>query len=58
MDRKNKKIPTHESEAEYICPSASWGDMTGIISAAAEETEQRGYCDEAYPYLHGYGGSE
>ncbi|MCR4796798.1 MULTISPECIES: hypothetical protein [Ruminococcus] len=58
MSRK-KKIPVPEPEKEeYICPSASWGDMTGHIPVAAEDSVQRDSYDEMYPHLSEYGGNK
>lgn len=54
-----KKIPVPEPEEEmYICPSASWGDVTGLIPFAAEDSVRRSYYDEVYPYLSEYGGNK
>ena len=54
-----KKIPVPEPEKEeYICPSASWGDMTGLIPFAAEDSAERSSYDEVYPYLPEYGGNK
>lgn len=55
MNKKNKKnIPVPDPDTrdiEYICPSASWGDMTGLIPANnSHETISEEY-EELYPYL-------
>lgn len=55
--KKNKKIPVPEpdkQELEYVCPSASWGDMTGIIPANPTDKETRDNYREIYPYLPAY----
>ncbi len=58
-EMSKKKIPVPEPEKEeYICPSASWGDMTGLIPFAAEDGIQRSSCDETYSYLPEYGGDK
>ncbi len=51
---KNKKIPVPEpdgQELEYVCPSASWGDMTGLIPANPTDKDTRDNYREIYPYL-------
>ena len=56
MNRKNSHIPVPDPDQdrlEYTCPSASWGDMTGLIPyAAANETQLDNY-GEVYPFLPG-----
>ena len=54
MSRKKHEIPVPRpgDEAEYICPSASWGDMTGLIPYAAAD---RSSCEELYPCFPEYG---
>lgn len=51
---KKKFIPVpdpDQTELEYICPSASAGDMTGLIPANnSPETESESY-KELYPYI-------
>ena len=52
--KKNKNIPIHEpdrQELEYVCPSASWGDMTGLIPANPTDKETRDSYQDIYPYL-------
>lgn len=40
-----------KNDMEYVCPAASWGDMTGLIPANnSSETISENY-DELYPYL-------
>ena len=40
MSRK-KIIPVPDPEKEeFECPAASWGDMTGLIPYAAEDTDE------------------
>lgn len=57
MSRKKRDIPVPEPDKEeYFCPSASWGDMTGLIPYAAEDSAQRSSYAEIYPYLPEYGG--
>ena len=59
MSRNNKNIPVSEPEkSEYICPSASWGDMTGLIPFAAEDSAECSSCEGVYPYLSEYGGNK
>lgn len=59
MSKKKKNIPVPQPEKEeYICPSASWGDMTGLIPFAAEDSDQRSSYEEVYPYLAEYGGAK
>ncbi|MDE6775420.1 MAG: hypothetical protein K2J37_03855 [Ruminococcus sp.] len=54
--KKNKKITVPETEPdrinlEYLCPAASWGDMTGLIPANnSPETISEAY-EELYPYV-------
>lgn len=55
--RRDKKIPVPEpdtQEIEYFCPSASWGDMTGLIPANPTDEEKRKSYNEVYPYLPEY----
>ncbi|MBR6997156.1 MAG: hypothetical protein IKH96_14250 [Ruminococcus sp.] len=56
MSRKKREIPVPdpENDKEYICPSASWGDITGIIPLAAGDSTQSGPYEEVYPYPSGY----
>lgn len=54
---KKRKIPVPEpdkQELEYVCPSASWGDMTGLIPANPNGDEQLFAYDKLYPYLPEY----
>ncbi len=54
-----KKIPVPEpEEEEYVCPSASWGDKTGLTPFAADDSVQRSSYDKVYPYLSEYGGKK
>ena len=54
-----KKIPVPEPEEEvYICPYASWGDATGLIPFAAEDSVQRSSYDEVCPYMSEYSGNK
>lgn len=52
--KMNENFPVKEPDAtdeEYICPAASWGDMTGLIpSNNSKETISEDY-DKLYPYL-------
>ena len=41
---------------EYICPSASWGEMTGLIPTPAEDVDERDSYDEIYPFSPEYRG--
>ena len=60
MELSGKKreipVPDPENAEEYICPSASWGDITGIIPLAAGDSTQSGPYEEVYPYPSGYEG--
>lgn len=51
---EEKKMPVEEpynDGLEYVCPAASWNDMTGLIPANnSKETVSEDY-DELYPYL-------
>lgn len=52
--KKNKDIPVPEPdthELEYVCPSASWGDMTGLIPANPTDKDTRDSYQDIYPYL-------
>lgn len=58
MKREELDIPVpdlrRQRGLEYTCPSASWGDMTGLIPYAAEDDAQLSNYDELYPYLPEY----
>ena len=58
MSRKKREIPVPdpEDDEEYICPSASWGDMTGLIPYAAGDKADRLAYEALYPYLPGHEG--
>lgn len=54
MIKNNKKIPVSEPERnglEYVCPSASWGDMTGLIPSGLENGSEIESYEDVYPYL-------
>ncbi|MCR5599298.1 MAG: hypothetical protein K6G33_00930 [Ruminococcus sp.] len=51
-----KKLSDEIAPNEYICPSASWGDVTGLIPVSAEKADEREAGDEMYPFLPEYGG--
>lgn len=60
MKKSDKKYPfpvpemEQDSLADYCCPSASWGDMTGLIPyVAGNDGEVEAY-NEVYQYLPGY----
>lgn len=56
MNRKEMEIPVpdpNRNGLEYTCPSASWGDMTGLIPYAAADEQQLCNYGEVYPYLPG-----
>lgn len=36
---------------KYCCPSASWGDMTGLIPYALQNVSEVGAYNEVYPFL-------
>lgn len=49
-----RKIPVPEPDKnnlEYVCPSASWGDMTGLIPAGPENHSELLSYEEMYPFL-------
>jgi len=49
-----KKIPVPEpdkNDLKYVCPSASWGDMTGLIPAGLENYSELSSYEEMYPFL-------
>ena len=53
MNSKNRPVPDREPP-EYICPSASWGDMTGLIPCALNDDSEINSYENIYPYLpHG-----
>ena len=45
MSKKKIPVPALEKE-EYICPSASWCDITGLIRFDAEDCVLRSSYDE------------
>ena len=47
LSRKKLEIPVPdpENDKEYICPSASWGDITGLVPFAADDGNQHGSYD-------------
>lgn len=51
-----KKLQYKKDEEEYICPSASWGDMTGLLPNPAEDVDKHDPYDDVYPYLPEYSG--
>lgn len=49
-----RKIPVPEpdkNDLEYVCPPASWGDMTGLIPTAPESRSDLNSYEELYPFL-------
>ncbi len=52
MKKKHKEIPVPEPRPEdgFDCPSASWGDMTGLIPTPAENEHQRSSYGSILPY--------
>lgn len=36
---------------KYCCPSASWGDMTGLIPYALQSDNDAAAYNEVYPFL-------
>ena len=48
LSRKKREIPVPnpENDEEYICPSASWGDITGLVPFAADDGNQHGSYEE------------
>ena len=55
---KRYHIPVPEMEqdslSDYCCPSASSGDMTGLIPADPESNGSTEAYNEVYKYLPGY----
>ena len=59
MSKRRKNIPVPDPEKqdlEYVCPSASWGDMTGLIPAETGDDSSRGSYSSLYNYLPEYEG--
>ncbi|MCM1528620.1 MAG: hypothetical protein NC093_01325 [Alistipes sp.] len=58
MNKKKIPVPEPDTEGmEYLFPSASWSDMTGIVPANNDpQTISESY-EEVYPYLPRYGGN-
>lgn len=55
--RRKKSIPVpdpEKTELEYICPSASWGDMTGLIPAGESDDKVDEVYKDLYPYRPEY----
>lgn len=58
--RRKKSIPVPDSDKqgiEYVCPSASWGDMTGLIPTGENDDKNDEAYKDIYPYTPKYGGS-
>lgn len=59
---KKYPLPVPEMERndlpEYCCPSASWGDMTGLIPADSGNDGAIEAYNEVYRYLPGYSDAE
>lgn len=57
MKDSDKKYPFPEPEkypadlTDYFCPSASWGDMTGLIPYAVRNDSEIKSYNDVYPYL-------
>ena len=54
MIKNNTIIPVTETERnglEYVCPSASWGDMTGLIPSGLENGSEIESYEDVYPYM-------
>ncbi|MBQ8959934.1 MAG: hypothetical protein IJ071_01810 [Ruminococcus sp.] len=54
MSRRKKGIPLPDPEKpdlEYVCPAASWGDMTGLIPEGSSDSSKRSAYQELYPYM-------
>ena len=51
MSRKKEKPSLEKPELEYVCPSASWGDMTGLIPSGGADEQERSSYQEIFPYL-------
>ena len=57
MSKKKISVPEPKEDG-YICPYASWGDITGLIPFAAEDSVLRSSYDEICRYLSEYGGNK
>lgn len=56
MKHKKKNIPIGDPQnnaAENICPSASWGDMTGLIPSGTDEDSDIDSYEDVYPFMGG-----
>ncbi len=55
---KNYPFPApdkkQDSLSDYYCPSASWGDMTGLIPYSAVNDGAVASYEDVYPFLPGY----
>lgn len=56
-NKNNNNLKPFDSDEEnddflkYCCPSASWGDMTGLIPYSVESSGDLQAYNELYPYL-------
>ena len=54
MSSRKKEIPRHDPEKdqlEFLCPSASAGEMTGLIPAGGADENDRSAYQELFPFL-------
>ena len=52
MSKKHKDIPVPEPKPDELeFPSASWGDMTGLIPTPADDEHKRSSYGDIIPYL-------
>lgn len=59
MGKHKNTIPVPDPDKkglEYLCPPASWGDMTGLIPADSGFDDAVDNYDDLYPYLPEYKG--
>ena len=50
----NRRFPFPEpdkNDLKYVCPSASWSDMTGLIPTGPENHIELDFYEEMYPFL-------
>jgi hypothetical protein len=59
--KKSIPIPVPDPEKqglEYVCPSASWGDMTGLIPTGRSGDKSDEVCKDIYPCRPEYEGGD
>ena len=53
---KKKKLPFGDPETDkpgYLCPSASQGDMTGLIPSGTDSDDELDSYEDVYPFAGG-----